>query len=85
MSGRVEFPGLRIIGSRQAAAPRRTLFEPEHVLTDMRLCLEEGQALGMPFPTAPHTREVLTAAMGFGHADDEFAAMSEPLETAAGS
>jgi 3-hydroxyisobutyrate dehydrogenase-like beta-hydroxyacid dehydrogenase len=85
VSGRVEFPGLRIIGSRQAAAPRRTLFEPEHVLTDTRLCLEEGQALGVPFPAAAHTREVLRAATGLGHADDDFAAMIEPLETAAGT
>jgi 3-hydroxyisobutyrate dehydrogenase-like beta-hydroxyacid dehydrogenase len=75
------------MGSRQAAttAPRRTLFEREPMLADMRLCLEEGQALGVPFPTAAHTREVLTAATGLGHADDDFAAMIEPLETAAGT
>jgi 3-hydroxyisobutyrate dehydrogenase-like beta-hydroxyacid dehydrogenase len=73
------------MGSHQAAASRRTLFERERILTDMRLCLEEGQALGVPFPTAVHTREVLAAATGLRHAGDDFAAMSEPLETAAGT
>lgn len=62
-----------------------TLFKTEHMLKDVRLCLEEGQALGVPFPSAAYTREVLTAAMGLGHADDDFAAMIEPLENAAGT
>ncbi len=62
-----------------------TLFKLEHMLKDVRLCLEEGQALGVPFPSAAYTREVLTAAMGLGHADDDFAAMIEPLENAAGT
>jgi 3-hydroxyisobutyrate dehydrogenase-like beta-hydroxyacid dehydrogenase len=60
-----------------------TLFKLEHMLKDVRLCLEEGQALGVPFPSAADTREVLTAAMGLGHADDDFAAMIEPLQNAA--
>jgi 3-hydroxyisobutyrate dehydrogenase len=62
-----------------------TLFKLEHMLKDVRLCLEEGQALGVPFPSAAYTREVLTAAMGLGHADADFAAMIEPLENAAGT
>ncbi len=62
-----------------------TLFKLEHMLKDVRLCLEEGQALGVPFPSAAYTREVLTAAMGLGHADDDFAAMIEPLQNAAGT
>ena len=62
-----------------------TLFKLEHMLKDVRLCLEEGQALGVPFPSAAYTREVLTAAMGLGHADDDFAALIEPLENAAGT
>jgi 3-hydroxyisobutyrate dehydrogenase-like beta-hydroxyacid dehydrogenase len=61
-----------------------TLFKLEHMLKDVRLCLEEGQALGVPFPSAAYTREILTAAMGLGHADDDFAAMIEPLQNAAG-
>ena len=42
-----------------------------------RLCLEEGQALGVPFPTAAYAREILTAAMGRGLGDDDFAALIE--------
>jgi 3-hydroxyisobutyrate dehydrogenase len=61
-----------------------TLFKLEHMLKDVRLCLEEGQALGVPFPSAAYTREILTAAMGLGHADDDFAAMIEPLQNAGG-
>jgi 3-hydroxyisobutyrate dehydrogenase-like beta-hydroxyacid dehydrogenase len=61
-----------------------TLFKLEHMLKDVSLCLNEGQRLGVPFPSAASTREVLVAAMGLGHADDDFAAMIEPLEGAAG-
>ncbi|MGH2857250.1 MAG: NAD(P)-dependent oxidoreductase [Solirubrobacteraceae bacterium] len=72
------------------AAPMRnrdytTLFKLEHMLKDVRLCLEEGQALGVPFPAAAQTRELLTAAMGLGHADDDFAALAEPVQNAAGT
>ncbi len=62
-----------------------TLFKLEHMLKDVRLCLEEGQALGVPFPSAANAREILVAAMGRGHANDDFAAMIEPLEGAAGT
>jgi 3-hydroxyisobutyrate dehydrogenase-like beta-hydroxyacid dehydrogenase len=60
-----------------------TLFKLEHMLKDVRLCLEEGQAIGVPFPTAAYTREILAAAMGLGHGDDDFAALIEPLQNAA--
>jgi len=62
-----------------------TLFKLEHMLKDVRLCLEAGQALGVPFPSAAHARELLSAAMGRGHGDHDFAAMIEVLEDAAGS
>jgi 3-hydroxyisobutyrate dehydrogenase-like beta-hydroxyacid dehydrogenase len=62
-----------------------TLFKLEHMLKDVRLCLEEGQRLGVPFPSAAYVREILTAGMGMGHADDDFAAIIEPLEGAAGT
>jgi 3-hydroxyisobutyrate dehydrogenase len=57
-----------------------TLFKLEHMLKDVRLCLEEGQAAGIGFPSAAEAREILSAAMGRGHADDDFAAMIEVLE-----
>ncbi len=61
-----------------------TLFKLEHMLKDVRLCLEEGQAAGVPFPAAAHTREVLTAAMGRDLGDADFAAIVEVLEALAG-
>jgi 3-hydroxyisobutyrate dehydrogenase len=60
------------------------LFRLEHMLKDVRLCIEEAQAAGVPFPAAAAAREVLTAAMGRGHAGDDFAALLEPLEGLAG-
>jgi 3-hydroxyisobutyrate dehydrogenase-like beta-hydroxyacid dehydrogenase len=60
-----------------------TLFKLEHMLKDVRLCLEEGQAAGAPFQFAAVTREILSAAMGRGHADDDFVALIEVLEGAA--
>jgi 3-hydroxyisobutyrate dehydrogenase-like beta-hydroxyacid dehydrogenase len=62
-----------------------TLFKLEHMLKDVRLCLEEGQAAGVPFPAAAHTREVLTAAMGRGLGDADFAAIVEVIEALAGT
>jgi 3-hydroxyisobutyrate dehydrogenase-like beta-hydroxyacid dehydrogenase len=61
-----------------------TLFKLEHMLKDVRLCLEEGQAAGVPFPAAAQTREVLTAAMGRGLGDADFAAIVEVVEAMAG-
>ncbi len=61
-----------------------TLFKLEHMLKDVNLCLDEGQDLGVPFPSAAFAREVLVAAMGRGHADDDFAALIEALEGLAG-
>jgi 3-hydroxyisobutyrate dehydrogenase-like beta-hydroxyacid dehydrogenase len=61
-----------------------TLFKLEHMLKDVRLCLEEAQAAGVPFPMAAEVREILTAAAGRGHADDDFAALIEALEGLAG-
>ena len=61
-----------------------TLFKLEHMLKDVRHCLEEGQAAGVPFPAAAMAREILTAGMGRGHADDDFAAVIEVLEGLAG-
>ena len=41
-----------------------TLFKLEHMLKDVRLCLDSGQAAGVGFPAAADAREVLSAAMG---------------------
>jgi 3-hydroxyisobutyrate dehydrogenase-like beta-hydroxyacid dehydrogenase len=62
-----------------------TLFKLAHMLKDVRLCLEEGEALGVPFPAAAEVRELLSAGIGRGHADDDFAALIEVLEGLAGT
>jgi 3-hydroxyisobutyrate dehydrogenase-like beta-hydroxyacid dehydrogenase len=62
-----------------------TLFKLEHMLKDVRLCLEEGRALGVPFPAAAAVGEVLTAGLGRGLGDEDFAALIEVLEGLAGT
>ena len=62
-----------------------TLFKLEHMLKDVRLCLEAGQAAGVPFPAAAEAREVLSAAMGRELGASDFAAMLEVLEGLAGT
>jgi 3-hydroxyisobutyrate dehydrogenase-like beta-hydroxyacid dehydrogenase len=71
------------------AAPMRahdyeTLFKLEHMLKDVRLCLEEADRAGVPFPAAAVTREALVAAQHRGHGDDDFAAILESYEGLAG-
>jgi 3-hydroxyisobutyrate dehydrogenase len=61
-----------------------TLFKTAHMLKDVRLCLEEAQAAGVPFPAAAHARDLLTAALGRGHGEDDYAAMIEAAEGLAG-
>jgi 3-hydroxyisobutyrate dehydrogenase-like beta-hydroxyacid dehydrogenase len=62
-----------------------TLFKLDHMLKDVRLCLEDGQAIGAPFPFAALTREILSTAAGMGYGDEDFAALIEALEAAAGT
>jgi len=58
----------------------KAYFKLEHMLKDVRLCLEQGQAVGAPFTFAALTREILTAAMGRGLGDADFAALIGVLE-----
>ena len=51
---------------------------------ELRRALEEGQAAGVPFPAAAAVREALTAGMGRGLGDDDFAAVVETVEGLAG-
>jgi N-methylhydantoinase B len=61
-----------------------TLFKTAHLLKDVRLCLEEAQATGVPFPAAGHARDLLTATMGRGHAEHDYAALIEAAEGLSG-
>jgi 3-hydroxyisobutyrate dehydrogenase-like beta-hydroxyacid dehydrogenase len=57
-----------------------TLFKTEHLLKDVRLCLEEAQSAGVPFPAAAHARDLLSATVGRGHGQDDYAAIIEAAE-----
>lgn len=61
-----------------------TLFKTEHLLKDVRLCLEEAQTAGVPFPAAAHARDVLAATMGRGHGAEDYASLIEAAEGLAG-
>lgn len=61
-----------------------TLFKLEHMLKDVRLCLEEAQRAGAPFPAAAEARDALSAGMGRGLGDADFAALLESYEGFAG-
>jgi 3-hydroxyisobutyrate dehydrogenase-like beta-hydroxyacid dehydrogenase len=61
-----------------------TLFKTEHMLKDVRLCLEEAQRAGVPFASASHARDLLTATIGRGYGGADYAAMIEAAEGLAG-
>lgn len=61
-----------------------TLFKLDHMLKDVRLCLDEAQAAGMRFPAGEHAQRQLAESSSKGHGDDDFAALIEALEAAAG-
>lgn len=61
-----------------------TLFKTDHMLKDVRLCLEEAQREGTPFSAAALARDALAAASARGYGDSDFAAIIEPAEGAAG-
>jgi 3-hydroxyisobutyrate dehydrogenase-like beta-hydroxyacid dehydrogenase len=60
------------------------LFKTAHMLKDVRLCLEEAQAAGVPFPAAAHARDLLTAAMARGYGEQDYASLIEAAEGLAG-
>jgi 3-hydroxyisobutyrate dehydrogenase-like beta-hydroxyacid dehydrogenase len=61
------------------------LFKLEHMLKDVRLCLEEARRSGAGFPFAGLAGELYSAGMGRGLADLDFAAVLEVVEGLAGT
>ncbi len=61
-----------------------TLFKTAHMLKDVRLCLQEAETAGVPFPAAAHARDLLAAAVGRDHGEQDYAAMIEAAEGLAG-
>jgi 3-hydroxyisobutyrate dehydrogenase-like beta-hydroxyacid dehydrogenase len=57
-----------------------TLFKTAHMLKDVRLCLQEAESAGVPFSAAAHARDLLSATMGRGYGEQDYAAMIEAVE-----
>jgi len=60
------------------------MFKTAHMLKDVRLCLQEAESAGVPFPAASHARDVLAATIARGRAEQDYAAMIEAAEGFAG-
>jgi 3-hydroxyisobutyrate dehydrogenase len=57
-----------------------TLFKTEHMLKDVRLCLDEAQHADVPFPAAAAASDALSAAVARGFGSEDFAALLEAYE-----
>ncbi|MGA9285951.1 MAG: NAD(P)-dependent oxidoreductase [Solirubrobacteraceae bacterium] len=84
MSGSGGSAQLQMKSGPMRAHDYTTLFKTEHLLKDVRLCLEEAQAAGVPFPAAAHARDLLSATVGRGHGADDYASLIEAAEGLAG-
>ena len=94
----VDLPGLvSVLGASSAASVMVTLkaermlghdytplFRLEHMLKDVAICMAESEAAGVPFPAAALARELYTAAMGRGLAEEDFCSVLEAAEGLAG-
>jgi 3-hydroxyisobutyrate dehydrogenase len=56
------------------------LFKLDHMLKDVRLCLDEARAAGAAFPAAALAGELYAAGAGRGLGDQDFAAVLEVVE-----
>jgi 3-hydroxyisobutyrate dehydrogenase-like beta-hydroxyacid dehydrogenase len=61
------------------------LFKLEHMLKDVRLCLEEARKAGAAFPHAALAGELYSAGVGRGLGQQDFAAVLEVVEGMAGT
>jgi 3-hydroxyisobutyrate dehydrogenase-like beta-hydroxyacid dehydrogenase len=57
-----------------------TLFKTEHMLKDVRLCLQEAEAAAVPFPAAAHAHDLLAATMARGLAGADYCSLVEAVE-----
>jgi 3-hydroxyisobutyrate dehydrogenase-like beta-hydroxyacid dehydrogenase len=62
-----------------------TLFKLEHMLKDLRLCLEEAEAVGQPMSFAEQTTELFTEADAGGYGEADFAAVLSAMEERTGT
>jgi 3-hydroxyisobutyrate dehydrogenase-like beta-hydroxyacid dehydrogenase len=62
-----------------------TLFKLEHMLKDLRLCLEEGEAVGADMELVEDTAKLLAEAERRGLGERDFAALLEVVEERSGA
>jgi 3-hydroxyisobutyrate dehydrogenase len=62
-----------------------TLFKLEHMLKDLRLCLQEAEVAGQEMPFAQQTAALLAEADAAGYGEADFAAVLEALEQRSGT
>jgi 3-hydroxyisobutyrate dehydrogenase-like beta-hydroxyacid dehydrogenase len=61
-----------------------TLFKLDHMLKDVRLCLEAAEQAGVAFGAAELTEQTLAQAAEMGYGNADFAALIEALEARTG-
>jgi 3-hydroxyisobutyrate dehydrogenase-like beta-hydroxyacid dehydrogenase len=61
------------------------LFKLDHMLKDLRYCLDEAAAATVPFPLAGAAADLYTAASASGHGEQDFAAVVHVIESLAGT
>jgi 3-hydroxyisobutyrate dehydrogenase-like beta-hydroxyacid dehydrogenase len=71
---------LQLKGTPMLAHDFTPLFKLEHMLKDVRLCLEEARAAGAAFPAAALAGELYAAGAGRGLGEQDFAAVLEVVE-----
>jgi 3-hydroxyisobutyrate dehydrogenase len=62
-----------------------TLFKLAHMLKDLRLCLQEAEAVGQGMEFVDRTAAILAEAAAAGYGDSDFAALLEALEVRSGT
>lgn len=60
------------------------MFKTEHMLKDVRHCLDALAPTGAPFPAAAEACSILAAAVGAGYGEADYASVLEVLEARAG-
>ncbi|HWM08283.1 MAG TPA: NAD(P)-dependent oxidoreductase [Solirubrobacteraceae bacterium] len=71
---------LQLKGEPMLAHDFSPLFKLEHMLKDVRLCLQEARAAGAAFPAAALAGELYAAGEGRGLGDQDFAAVLSVVE-----
>ena len=71
---------LSLKGAVMHAHDYTPLFKTAHMLKDVRLCLQEAEDAGAPFPSAAHARDLLAATMARGYGDQDYSAIIEAAE-----